>query len=185
MTFDYTMPAICRTAHCILGWLIAPLFPVSHKAIDGIDLLIGHREQFIISFHVWIYFHCTPLRGRSSATLRLQFGKLKALSKMSIIGCDTLLTVSSLFTHAHYFCLDAQWSSFSSAGGDAAHHLTPRQHTLSSRRVIWQQITTTTQFTSRLADKWVSLFGMLLSQIWTNSNALITEDDLHHLLISC
>lgn len=117
----------------------------------GIDLLIGHREEFIILLYV--DFICTASKaGRNTVILRLLCGKLKAASKTCIIGSDTSLTISSLFTHAHYFCLVEQYFSFSPAGGDSAYDLPLRHHILTSRELIWQHITTATQPTNNLAE---------------------------------
>lgn len=116
----------------------------------GIDLLIGHREQFIILFHV-LDFICTASKAEAEI-LWLLCGKLKAASKTCIIGSDTSLTISSLFTHAYYFCLVEQYSSFSPAGGDSAYDLPLRHHILTSRELIWQHITTATQPTNNLAE---------------------------------
>lgn len=128
---------------------------IPHGHWFGIDLLIGHGhwEQFIILFYV-LNFISTVSKTKAGILwlLRLLCGQLKAISKTCIIGSDTSLTISSLFTHAHYFCLVEQWSSFSSAGGDTAHDLPLRHHILTSRELIWQHITTATQLTNNLAE---------------------------------
>lgn len=61
------------------------------------------------------YFHSVPIWGRNPVTVENLYGKLKAASKTCIIASDTSLTISSLFTHAHYFCLVEQDSGSSRA----------------------------------------------------------------------
>lgn len=61
------------------------------------------------------YFHSVPNSGRNPATAGHLYGKLKAASQTRIIASDTSLTISSLFTHSHYFCLVEQHSGSSRA----------------------------------------------------------------------
>lgn len=108
------------------------------------NLLLGHSKR-------WIFIRAASKTVAEILRLYHLYGKLKAVSKTCIIGSDTSLTISSLFTHAHYFCLVEQYSSFSSAGG-AARDFPLRHHILTSRELIWQHITTATHFANNLVE---------------------------------
>lgn len=195
----FDLPTISGSAHCIPHWSINYLYPTWP--------LIWHWSAYwtLGAIHLLLYLldFIPKAQNHSTNTATLQdflFWKLKAISKTCIIGTDTSLTISSLFTHSHYFCLVEQWSNFSPAGGDTVHDLPLRHHILTSRELIWQHITTTAELTNNLAkykilfcySEWsqacpLSLLGYCCHRFRQGVNITFqaTECDLQQLLFSC
>lgn len=97
----------------------------------GIDLLIGHREQFIILIHL---LHLLQLGPETPNCCIFTVEKANGQGpKTCVIASDTSLTISSLSTHAHYFCLVGRHHGFGRAAGRRARRHLPARHCIPRR----------------------------------------------------